>query len=157
MTLNSTCQSPAAAAKGLAACARIAGGYTLGYVGNLFVMFGALAQLVGVCSWCGVKREDHANTNVLCAGCNIHWIAGVITMIWGLYWFAAFPLFMLVWPLFLPCFIAPCVGILGVSTGTVHQGYYYLTHTTPFLCVLDSAFFHLPLEDLCWPDAGRYG
>ena len=122
MEINVTCQSPEAVAKGLKTCKRIAGNYAIGYTGNIFVMIGAGAQLVGVCSWFpkpfGVGKEEHANTKVLCAGCNTHWIAGLVVMIWSISWFLRLNIvlaYAIAGGFVTPCLIGPVVGCMGVS------------------------------------------
>merc|ERR1711865_327270 len=58
-------------------------------------------------------------------GCNIHWIAGLVLMIWGLFWMFATPFgtllflfFAYVIIFFLPCVLAIPVGIISlVSIG----------------------------------------
>ena len=155
---NSSCQSPEASNQGTATCKEAAQKYMPGYIGYFFLLIGATLQLLGVCSWCGVKPEARSNVNLLCSGCNIHWIAGLVLLIWGclylMQYSAALSMFFgIVAAYLLPCLIAPCAGIIGVRINSNHNVYYTFpsTHTvllTPH-CHRFSARLYLPVKDLC--------
>jgi len=118
---NSSCQSPEASNQGTATCKEAAQKYMPGYIGYFFLLIGATLQLLGVCSWCGVKPEARSNVNLLCSGCNIHWIAGLVLLIWGclylIQYSAALSMFFgIVAAYLLPCLIAPCAGIIGLAS-----------------------------------------
>merc|ERR1711865_879973 len=72
---NNSCQSPEAMADALETCNTIASIYTTGRIGYAFLLIGCTLQLLGVCSWCGIKKDARSNCPLLCTGCNIHWIA----------------------------------------------------------------------------------
>lgn len=116
---NSSCQSPEAVADFQSTCKDISHSYVPGRIGYFFIFVGATLQLLGVCSWCGVRLEAGANYPLLCTGFNIHWIAGLALLMWGCYWIAAasaflFLFFASVALFFLPCLLAPAAGAIGV-------------------------------------------
>ena len=118
---NSTCQSPEAVAQLQSSCSGVAALYNPGIVGYVFLLIGATLQLLGVCSWCGVRPEARANLPLLCTGCNIHWVAGLVLVVWGVFWLAVSSAllsiaFGLVFIFFLPCLLAPCAGAIGVRS-----------------------------------------
>ena len=103
-------------ADALETCNTIAGYYTLGRIGYAFLLIGCTLQLLGVCSWCGVKKDARSNCPLLCTGCNIHWIAGLVLMIWGAFWMLGNPVFLFYFS-FVAHFFLPCM--LGVPAGIV--------------------------------------
>ena len=149
---NSSCQSPEASNQGTATCKEAAQKYMPGYIGYFFLLIGATLQLLGVCSWCGVKPEARSNVNLLCSGCNIHWIAGLVLLIWGCTYLAAYSaalsmFFGIVAAYLLPCLIAPCAGIIGVRINSNHNVYYTFpsTHTVLLTFPPLSSIFSSPL------------
>merc|ERR1711865_734299 len=113
---NNSCQSPEAMADALETCNTIASIYTTGRIGYAFLLIGCTLQLLGVCSWCGVKKDARSNCPLLCTGCNIHWIAGLVLMIWGAFWMLGNPVFLFYFS-FVAHFFLPCM--LGVPAGIV--------------------------------------
>ena len=97
-------------------CNAVGAAYNVGTVGYVALLIGCTLQLLGVCSWCGVKKDARANIPLLCTGCNIHWIAGLVVLIWGAFWMFATPLFFMFFS-FIALYFLPC--ILGVPAGLV--------------------------------------
>merc|ERR1711865_1262331 len=118
---NYSCQNPEATASAMETCNAVGGTYNVARIGYVALAIGCMLQLVGVCSWCGVKKDARSNIPLLCTGCNMHWVAGLTLMIWGCYWMFATPygtmlflFFAYIVAYFLPCLLAIPVGIISL-------------------------------------------